>query len=262
MDARLKASTKAIAEAVKASGSTRPDTVGVGPIIAGRLISRTGRVSRFPTAAAYANYAGTAPVEIASADKSRHRLLGPGSPAQLGPAHHRDHPDPDDRQPRQPLLPGQNHRRQNTTRGPTLPQKPPRQPRLAGHDRRRTHGLRGRPGRTHGGDNETQRGWPNPDSQLFGSVTSRTCHPEHYDHLTNTEAPKGADLSIYPLEHLPPVQDELNRRPRLVLENRSPAELFAALLDRLPDRRSVTGTAHSAHPFWGRADRGRFDRER
>ena len=106
LDARLKASTKAIAEAVKASGSTRPDTVGVGPIIAGRLISRTGRVSRFPTAAAYANYAGAAPVEIASADKSRHRLLGPGSPAQLGPAHHRDHPDPDDGQPRQPLLPG------------------------------------------------------------------------------------------------------------------------------------------------------------
>ena len=42
--------------------------------------------------------------------------------------------------------------------------------------------------------------------------------------------PKGSDLSIHTLEHLQAVEDELNRRPRLVLENRSPAELFAALL--------------------------------
>ncbi|MDV6278666.1 transposase [Rhodococcus erythropolis] len=37
-------------------------------------IGRTGRASRFPTAAAYANYNGSAPVQIASADTDRHRL--------------------------------------------------------------------------------------------------------------------------------------------------------------------------------------------
>ena len=87
LDARLKANTKAIAEAVKASGSTLTTTVGVGPIIAGRLISRTGRASRFPTAAAFANYAGTAPVEIASAERSRHRLSRAGD-RQLNSAIH------------------------------------------------------------------------------------------------------------------------------------------------------------------------------
>lgn len=39
-----------------------------------RLISRTGQASRFNSSAAYANYAGVAPVEIASANKTRYRL--------------------------------------------------------------------------------------------------------------------------------------------------------------------------------------------
>ncbi len=87
LDAQLKANAKAIAELVKASGSTLTETVGIGPIIAGRLISRTGRPSRFPTSAAYANYAGVAPVEVASADKARHRLSRAGD-RQLNAALH------------------------------------------------------------------------------------------------------------------------------------------------------------------------------
>ncbi|NMM90727.1 IS110 family transposase [Rhodococcus sp. SRB_17] len=47
---------------------------GVGPVLAARILVRSGRASRFPTAAAYANYTGTAPVQIASADASHHRL--------------------------------------------------------------------------------------------------------------------------------------------------------------------------------------------
>lgn len=74
LDTRLKASAKAIADLVEKSGSTLTQTVGIGPIIAGRLIGRTGRPSRFSTSAAYANYTGAAPVEVASADKARHRL--------------------------------------------------------------------------------------------------------------------------------------------------------------------------------------------
>ena len=46
-------------------------------------------------------------------------------------------------------------------------------------DERRTAG--GGPGRTPGGDSDIQRGWLNPDHQLFGQVTSRTRRPRPYD---------------------------------------------------------------------------------
>ncbi|MFD9823567.1 transposase [Streptomyces violascens] len=63
---------------VETAGSTLMDTPGIGPVMAGRLIGRAGQASRFPSAAAFANYARAAPVEIASADKSRHRLSRSG----------------------------------------------------------------------------------------------------------------------------------------------------------------------------------------
>lgn len=87
LDTRMKSSAKAIAELVETSGSTLTATVGIGPIIAGRLIGRTGNPSRFPTSAAYANYVGAAPVEVASADKARHRLSRTGD-RQLNSALH------------------------------------------------------------------------------------------------------------------------------------------------------------------------------
>lgn len=58
---------------VEASASTLMDTAGIGPVMAARLIARTGRIDRFASAAAYANCCGTAPIEIAGADKARHR---------------------------------------------------------------------------------------------------------------------------------------------------------------------------------------------
>ena len=87
LDTQLKQNARTIAVLVDAAGSTLIQTVGVGPIMAGRLISRTGRASRFPTSAAFANYAGAAPVEIASAEKSRHRLSRHGD-RQLNSAIH------------------------------------------------------------------------------------------------------------------------------------------------------------------------------
>ena len=42
--------------------------------------------------------------------------------------------------------------------------------------------------------------------------------------------PKGTDLSGHPPEHLLAVENELNNRPRRILSDRPPAELFAALL--------------------------------
>ena len=73
-DQRLKALTAQIAETVAATGSQLIKVDGVGPVVSGRLLARTRRMSRFPTAAAFASYAGVAPVEISSAERVRHRL--------------------------------------------------------------------------------------------------------------------------------------------------------------------------------------------
>ena len=42
--------------------------------------------------------------------------------------------------------------------------------------------------------------------------------------------PKGTDLSTHSTQHLLAVENELNHRPRLILNGRAPAELFGALL--------------------------------
>jgi len=42
--------------------------------------------------------------------------------------------------------------------------------------------------------------------------------------------PKGTDLSSHPPQHLLAVEDQLNTRPGRILGDRTPAELFAALL--------------------------------
>jgi len=87
VDTLLKSNAHQISELVAASGSTLTGTVGIGAITAGRLIGRTGRAGRFPSPASFANYAGAAPVEIASADKARHRLSR-GGDRQLNAALH------------------------------------------------------------------------------------------------------------------------------------------------------------------------------
>lgn len=73
-DQRLKQLTGQLAAAVAEHGSRLLEVDGVGPVLAGRLLARTRRASRFPTAAAFANYAGVAPIEVATADHARHRL--------------------------------------------------------------------------------------------------------------------------------------------------------------------------------------------
>lgn len=87
VDALLKSNAQQISELVSASGSTLTGTVGIGAITAGRLIGRTGRADRFPSTASFANYAGAAPIEVASADKARHRLSR-GGDRQLNAALH------------------------------------------------------------------------------------------------------------------------------------------------------------------------------
>jgi transposase len=86
-DQRVKVLTAQIAEAVAATGSHLTEVDGIGPIVSGRLLARTHRMSRFPTAAAFASYAGVAPVEVSSADRVRHRLPR-GGDRQLSHALH------------------------------------------------------------------------------------------------------------------------------------------------------------------------------
>ena len=53
---------------------------------------------------------------------------------------------------------------------------------------------------------------------------------ENANGLLRDYFPKGTDLRVYSSEHLRAVENELNSRPRHVLGNRAPADLFAALL--------------------------------
>jgi transposase len=86
-DQRLKLLTAEIAEAVAATGSHLTEVDGVGPVVSGRLLARTHQMSRFPTAAAFASYAGVAPVEVSRPDRVRHRLPR-GGDRQLSHALH------------------------------------------------------------------------------------------------------------------------------------------------------------------------------
>jgi transposase len=86
LDRRLAMIGKRLQEAVTALGSRLPETVGVGPVIAGRL-GRTGRASRFPTAAHLASHTGAAPLEVTSGEHARYRLSRAGD-RQLNHALH------------------------------------------------------------------------------------------------------------------------------------------------------------------------------
>ena len=86
-DARLAQIARRMAEALRVRGTRLQQVQGVGPVLAARLLGRTGRASRFPSAAAFANYAGVAPIEVASGDRARHRLSRSGD-RQLNSALH------------------------------------------------------------------------------------------------------------------------------------------------------------------------------
>ncbi|XDO64430.1 IS110 family transposase [Streptomyces sp. RLB1-33] len=78
LDKRLAENAVRMEELVESSGSTLMNAPGGGPVLAARLVGRVGHASRFATAAAFANYTGVAPVEIASADKAHHWLSRSG----------------------------------------------------------------------------------------------------------------------------------------------------------------------------------------
>ncbi|MEV6341498.1 transposase [Nocardia vinacea] len=196
LDARLKANQQRMQDTVADSGSSLLEVIGVGPVVAARLLGRTGRASRFRTAGAFAVHTGTAPIEIASADKSRHRLSRHGD-RQLNNALHTIALT----QVRMPgtrgriyydgkIAEGKGHKEAMRCLKRRLCDQC-----LAHHDRQRTPPHeRGGFRRTLGGDYEILRGRLDPANQLFGQVTSGTRHRPGYDQsrssgLTNTEEP-------------------------------------------------------------------------
>lgn len=86
-DRQLAASTKRIASAVAATGTSLLEIHGLGPICAATIIGYTGDITRFPTRNHYATYNATAPIEASSGNKVRHRL-NPRGNRQLNHAIH------------------------------------------------------------------------------------------------------------------------------------------------------------------------------
>ncbi len=68
-----------IVQAVSVSGTTLTEIVGVGPVLAAVIIGHAGDMARFPSRGHFASYAGTAPIEASSADRSVHRLSRRGN---------------------------------------------------------------------------------------------------------------------------------------------------------------------------------------
>ncbi len=74
LDRRIAQLDERIGVEVEASGTTLTEIFGVGPILAAKILGIVGDVSRFPSKAHFASYAGVAPIEASSGEVVRHRL--------------------------------------------------------------------------------------------------------------------------------------------------------------------------------------------
>ncbi|MEA2000835.1 MAG: IS110 family transposase [Actinomycetota bacterium] len=79
LDRDLEAVKARISTAVAATDTTVTAIYGVGPVVAAFLIGYTPPIERFKTADRYAAYNGTAPIEVSSGGKVRHRLSRRGN---------------------------------------------------------------------------------------------------------------------------------------------------------------------------------------
>jgi transposase len=74
LDDQLRGTRTKLAAAVRASGTSRTEVFGAGPVIAGTVIGDAGGAARFPGRDHFASYNGTAPVEVSSGNRKIHRL--------------------------------------------------------------------------------------------------------------------------------------------------------------------------------------------
>ncbi len=79
LDRDLEAVKAQIRTAVTAADTTVTDIYGVGPVVAAFLVGYTPPIDRFDTSDRYAAYNGTAPIEVSSGGKVRHRLSRRGN---------------------------------------------------------------------------------------------------------------------------------------------------------------------------------------
>lgn len=78
LDRRIAAANTEITQAVQDSQTTLTELQGVGTLTAAKVLARVGDIHRFRSAAAFASYTGTAPIEVSSGDVVRHRLSRAG----------------------------------------------------------------------------------------------------------------------------------------------------------------------------------------
>ncbi|ORW04791.1 transposase [Mycobacterium kubicae] len=78
LDRRITKATNDIDGAVTATGTNLTQLAGIGALTAGKILARVGDITRFRSAAAFASYTGTAPIEASSGDVVRHRLSRAG----------------------------------------------------------------------------------------------------------------------------------------------------------------------------------------
>ena len=79
IDGSLGRNRKRCAEAVAASGTKLTLIPGISDVLAAKILGHTGDITRFASAAHYASYTGTAPIEASSGDVRRHRLCRAGN---------------------------------------------------------------------------------------------------------------------------------------------------------------------------------------
>jgi len=78
LDRRITKSANDITSAVTTSRTGLTELHGIGTVSAAKILSRVGDIHRFRSAAAFATYTGTAPIEVSSGDTIRHRLSRAG----------------------------------------------------------------------------------------------------------------------------------------------------------------------------------------
>lgn len=78
LNRRIVKATNDIETVVTATGTTLTSLHGIGVSNAGKILGRVGAIGRFRSAAAFASYTGTAPIEVSSGDVIRHRLSRAG----------------------------------------------------------------------------------------------------------------------------------------------------------------------------------------
>jgi transposase len=78
LDRRISTAGEDVAAAVTQAGCTLAELYGIGAQLAGKILARVGAIVRFRSAAAFAAFNGTAPIEVSSGDVVRHRLSRAG----------------------------------------------------------------------------------------------------------------------------------------------------------------------------------------